>query len=67
MSSQKSQGKQRAAAKQQKANKLANHPAIGMWADREDMRDVHAWLRKIRAPRYLRKGEGLFSPSRKED
>ncbi len=29
-------------------------PAIGMWADREDMKDVDGWLRKIRKPRYLR-------------
>ena len=34
--------------------KLEDHPAVGMWADRKDMRDVHAWLRKIRTPKYLR-------------
>ena len=34
--------------------KLTDDPAFGMWADREDMKDVHAWLRKIRTPRYLR-------------
>jgi prevent-host-death family protein len=33
---------------------LIDHPAFGIWADREDMRDVDAWLRKIRRPRYLR-------------
>lgn len=33
--------------------KLADHPAFGMWAGREDMKDVHAWLRKIRTPRYM--------------
>ncbi|MGH9403029.1 MAG: type II toxin-antitoxin system Phd/YefM family antitoxin [Terriglobia bacterium] len=33
---------------------VANDPAYGMWADREDMKDVHAWLRKIRTPRYMR-------------
>lgn len=30
----------------------ADHPAFGMWADREDMKDVHARLRNIRAPRF---------------
>lgn len=32
--------------------KLTDYAAIGMWADREDMKDVDAWLRKIRKPRY---------------
>jgi hypothetical protein len=41
---------------------LANHPAIGMWADREEMKDLHAWLKKIRTPRYLRDGGSLSSP-----
>ena len=31
---------------------LSDYAAIGMWADREDMKDVDAWLRKIRKPRY---------------
>lgn len=35
-------------------DKLADHPAIGIWADREDMNNVHAWVEKIRAPRYSR-------------
>jgi hypothetical protein len=46
-------GKQRS---RQKRRSVLDHPAIGMWADREDMKDVHAWLRKIRAPRYDRLG-----------
>lgn len=37
-----------------KEKKLTDYPAIGMWADREDMKDVEAWLHKIRKPRYLR-------------
>ncbi len=37
-----------------KPMRVADHPAVGIWADREDMKDVHAWLRKIRTPRYLR-------------
>jgi len=44
---------------------LLDSPAIGMWADREDMKDVHAWLRKIRTPRYLQDGGTLFSPPAK--
>ncbi len=35
-----------------KVMRAADHPAFGMWADREDMKDVEAWLRKIRKPRY---------------
>lgn len=31
---------------------LAEFRAIGMWADRKDMRDPSAWVRKIRKPRY---------------
>ncbi len=42
------------ALKQGQVVHAADHPAFGMWADREDMKDVHAWLKKIRTPRYLR-------------
>jgi prevent-host-death family protein len=35
-----------------KKRKLSDYRAIGMWADREDMKDVDAWLRNIRKPRY---------------
>jgi len=34
--------------------RVQDHPSVGIWADREDMKDVHAWLKKIRTPRYLR-------------
>jgi len=34
--------------------RVEDHPAFGIWADREYMKDVHAWLKKIRTPRYLR-------------
>lgn len=44
-----------------KGKDLLDYPAVGMWANRRDMTDVHAWLRKIRTPRYLREGEALFS------
>ena len=42
------------ALKTKKPIRVEDHPAFGMWADREDMKDVHAWLKKIRTPRYLR-------------
>jgi len=42
------------ALKTKKPMHVEDHPAFGMWADREDMKDVHAWLKKIRTPRYLR-------------
>ncbi len=32
--------------------RLKNHPAVGMWDDREDMRDPSEWVKKIRRPRY---------------
>jgi antitoxin (DNA-binding transcriptional repressor) of toxin-antitoxin stability system len=32
--------------------KVRNHPAFGMWADREDMKDPAAYVRKIREPRF---------------
>lgn len=31
---------------------LADHPAVGMWKDREDMADVDAWLRNLRKGRF---------------
>jgi hypothetical protein len=31
-----------------------NDPAFGIWRDREDMADVEAYLRKLRAPRVSR-------------
>ena len=36
------------------AMRVEDHPAFGMYAGRKDMEDVHAWLKKIRTPRYLR-------------
>jgi hypothetical protein len=32
--------------------KLSDHPACGMWKDREDMKDPAAYIRKLRQPRY---------------
>lgn len=31
-------------------------PAFGIWRDRDDMNDVAAYLRSLRAPRYHRDG-----------
>ncbi len=42
------------ALKSKKPMRVEDHPAFGIWADREDMRDVHAWLKKIRTPKALR-------------
>ena len=30
----------------------SDHPACGMWKDREDMADPAAYIRKLREPRY---------------
>lgn len=35
-----------------KAPKASDHPACGMWADREDMADPAAYVRKLREPRF---------------
>jgi predicted RNA-binding protein associated with RNAse of E/G family len=37
-------------------HKLEQNPASGMWRDREDMKDVAAYIRSIRAPRFNRDG-----------
>ncbi len=50
------------ALNQRQAGRLTDDPAFGMWAEREDMKDVHAWLRKIRAPRYDRLGRRRPKP-----
>ncbi len=31
---------------------ITESPAFGMWKDREDMRDVAAYVRKLREPRF---------------
>ncbi|MDX8399854.1 MAG: hypothetical protein R8K20_06355 [Gallionellaceae bacterium] len=35
---------------------LTDNPMFGMWRDREEMADVDAYVRKLRAPRYLPDG-----------
>lgn len=34
--------------------RIKNHPAVGMWADREDMRDPSAWVAAKRQRRRAR-------------
>ena len=34
--------------------KPSEHPACGMWADRKDMADPAAYVRRIRKPRFAR-------------
>ncbi len=42
-------------AKEQSAEEfVTDDPAFGIWRDREDMTDVEAYVRKLRAPRYTR-------------
>ena len=47
---------QAAAAEVKETDRRIDDPAFGIWRDREDMADVEAYLRKIRAPRYSRDG-----------
>lgn len=35
---------------------VTDDPAFGIWRDREDLADVAAYVRKMRAPRYNRNG-----------
>ena len=35
---------------------MTDDPAFGIWRDREDMADVQAHVRRLRAPRYGRDG-----------
>jgi hypothetical protein len=35
---------------------LSDNPMVGMWSDRDDMRNVAAYVRKLREPRYLADG-----------
>ena len=37
------------------AAQFADDPLFGMWRDREDMADVEAYIRRIRAPRFTDK------------
>lgn len=35
---------------------VTDDPAFGIWRDREEMADVQAYVRRIRAPRFNRDG-----------
>ena len=39
-------------AEKKPAMDLEEYRAIGMWADRKDLEDPSAWVRRIRKPRY---------------
>jgi antitoxin (DNA-binding transcriptional repressor) of toxin-antitoxin stability system len=41
---------------------ICDHPAFGMWADREDMKDPSAWVRKLRRKRRERLRRILNAP-----
>ncbi|MEL7068493.1 MAG: DUF2281 domain-containing protein [Cyanobacteria bacterium J06581_3] len=32
---------------EQRANSFLNHPAFGMWKDRDDMKDVKEWRQQL--------------------
>jgi prevent-host-death family protein len=40
-------------ATRKKPAKASDHPACGIWADRQDMADPAAYVRKIRQPRFV--------------
>lgn len=42
------------ALRRRQAAELADDPLFGMWRDREDMTDVEAYIRRIRASRFNR-------------
>jgi antitoxin (DNA-binding transcriptional repressor) of toxin-antitoxin stability system len=39
-------------SKDRKPSKASAHPACGIWADRDEMADPAAYVRKIRRPRF---------------
>lgn len=49
-------GRQKTAATRLKTGEVIEDPAFGIWRDRDDLTDVDAYVRKIRAPRYGRDG-----------
>jgi len=55
-------GAKLSAPKSSEPMRLEDYPAIGMWADRKDMKDPSAWVRKIRGPRYDRLGRRRTKP-----
>jgi hypothetical protein len=44
--------KEEVQAAQTAAKEESDNPLFGMWRDREDMADVEAYVRKLRAPRF---------------
>ena len=43
----------------------SDHPACGMWKDREDMADPVAYIRKLRQPRYAHLEEARLARNAK--
>ena len=41
---------------------VTDDPAFGIWRDREEMADVEAYVRRIRAPRFNRDGSRNEQP-----
>jgi hypothetical protein len=41
-------------ARKAKRTRLADEPFIGMWRDRDDMRDSTAWVRRLRVSEWER-------------
>ncbi len=40
------------ARKKLTVEEMRRHPAVGLWKDREDMKDPVAWVRKLRRSRF---------------
>ena len=49
-------GRHETVATRLKTGEAIEDPAFGIWRDRDDLTDVDAYMRKIRAPRYGRDG-----------
>lgn len=47
-------GKESSKIEEKPKRPLRDEPFFGMWADREDMKDSTAWVRKIREEQWTR-------------
>ena len=48
-------GKPAASGRSRRQVKLSEEPFVGMWRDRQDMRDGTAWVREIRTREWVRR------------
>ncbi|MCX2862997.1 hypothetical protein OOZ63_14290 [Paucibacter sp. PLA-PC-4] len=55
------QAKAKAKATAPAAEFVSDDPAFGIWRDREDLADIQASVRQLRAPRYGRDGARMES------